>query len=105
MERNERDLLEKVRSLDEGAKRKVLIASSIVVMVAVVALWAIYFNNIVMAPAGDAGQAATAATPAPSVPAASPSSSGPGFWHTVGNDLSGLVNIFTGGHEYIKPSH
>ena len=107
MGKNGRDLLEEVQSLDDGAKRKVLIVSSAVVIVIVVAIWVLYFNDIVMAPSGENGQVAstTAAVPVPSVSAANPSSSGPGFWHTVGNDLSGLANVFTGGHEYIQSSH
>ena len=105
MERNGRDLLEEVQSLDEAAKRKVLIGSSVVVMLIVVAIWAAYFNDIVMAPAGEAGQATSTAAAAPAASATPASSSGSGFWHTVGNDLSGLGNIFTGGREYIQPSH
>ena len=100
MKRNGRDFLEGVRSLDEGAKQRLLIVSSVAVMVIVVAIWIFYFNNIIMAPTGDSG-VATSTSPA----AASPSPSGPGFWHTVENDLSGLANIFTGGHQYIQPSH
>ena len=107
MERNSRDLLEGVRSLNEETKRKVLIVSSVAVMAVVIAIWFVYFNNIIMAPApaADVSGQGTAPTAAAPTPAESPSSSAPGFWHTVGNDLSGLANIFTGGHEYIQPSH
>ncbi len=130
MEWNTTDLLEKIRSLDETRKRNVLIATSAFIMIIIVFVWIQYFNAMLMVPARNSaaqmaavgsGSDAAGATPAfvsasASASATAPSSSsvspaptasagsGQGFWHVLGNDLSGIGQIFAGGTQYIRPS-
>ncbi len=105
------DFLKKLQSLDEPTKRKVLIVSTIVIMIVVIFVWIAYFNNIIM-PSSGGTATATSTQPVASAPAAS----GPGFWGKMKNDFSGfgegvaegfegIGNAFHGGREYIKPSN
>ncbi len=112
------EILEKVRSLDDDAKRNVLIASSSIAIAIVLGIWIVYFNAIVIPPSSVGAEPTSTAAPAPiaapSVPFAtgtvsgaqgSPSSSG--FWHTIGNGFSaawqGLTGVVTGGNHYVTP--
>lgn len=112
MDQNGPGFLERVRALDEPVKRKVLVFSSIIAMVLVVAVWLMYFNDIVMAPIQNADQTMASSTAAASLSASgtvpssdSSSSSGQGFWHSVESSISGFSQVFTGGHEYIQSSN
>ncbi len=112
------EILEKVRSLDDDAKRNVLIVSSAIAIAIVVGVWIIYFNAMVMpsspVSAIPTSTAALAPIASPSLPAATGSgagiqgsSSGPGLWHTIGNGFSaawqGFTGVVTGGNHYVTP--
>ena len=94
-----RNLLEKVRSLDESAKQKILIGSSIVVMIVVIFIWAEYFNSIVIPSTAETGAATSTVAGG-----AATSSSSTDFWHTIGNDILGMGNILNGGNQEIQPA-
>jgi hypothetical protein len=124
MEENRiQDLLEKLQSLDEATKRKVLIGSTIVIMIVVLFVWVAYFNSIVIPSAAQTGtdQAAatstTQTTPIADVANQNISAStNPGFWKGIENGFAqfgkgiaagfeGIGVMFHGGRETIGPSH
>lgn len=88
--------LEELWALDEPTKRKVLVISTIVIMIVVVFVWVAYFNNIVVSSATEANEATATST------ATSSASTGSGFW---GGIKSGFSNIFHGGKQAVQPSH
>ncbi len=102
------EFLRKVQALDENDKRKVLVVSTIVIMAIVVFVWIAYFNSIVV-PVGSGAAIASstdAGAPGATSTAAAQSPSGPGFWHTIENDLSGawegFMGMFHGGTQVIQ---
>lgn len=96
------ELLNRLQSLDEPTKRKVLVGATAVIMIVVVFVWIAYFNTIVIPSATQAGQASstTSTASAASAPA------GPGFWKGLVAGFEGIgTMLFHGGHETIQPSH
>jgi hypothetical protein len=96
-----KDFLETLQSLDEPMKRRVLVASSAVMMAVVVFLWIGYFNNIVMGnPSSQlADQTAVPIAVQPQAQTGS-SPSAPGFWAQLGGGIAsmyhGMVSDFKG---------
>ena len=122
MEENRiQDLLEKLQSLDEPTKRKVLIGSTVVIMIVVLFVWVAYFNSIVIPSAAQMGTDQAAATSTQPIAAtagiqASSVTAGPGFWKGIENGFTqfgkgiaagfeGIGVMFHGGRETIGPSH
>jgi hypothetical protein len=122
MEENRiQDLLAKLQSLDEPTKRKVLIGSTVVIMIVVLFVWVAYFNSIVLPSATQTDQAAVTSTAqvtpiAGAMDQASSASAGPGFWKGIENGFAqfgkgiaagfeGIGVMFHGGRETIGPSH
>jgi ABC-type Fe3+ transport system permease subunit len=113
MEENRiQDFLVKLQSLDEPTKRKVLIGSTIVIMIVVLFVWVAYFNSIVLPSATQTDQGAVTST----AQTAPTTTTGPGFWKGIENGFSqfgkgvaagfeGIGVMFHGGHETIGPSH
>ena len=97
--------LKELQSLDAPAKNRVLIISTVVIMIVVLFVWLAYFNSIVIP---SAAQTATSTSTTTTVPVASAqtssaqASSGQGFWKNL---EGGFVNLFHGGRETIQPSH
>jgi hypothetical protein len=110
---HQKGFLEELQSMDEGAKKRVLIISTIVIMIIVVGIWLVYFNTIVgMNSAGDVSQATTttpgaiaiAVVPTTTIPAAG----GVGLWQNIENGFvsvfRSIANIFSGPSNYkIQP--
>jgi cytoskeletal protein RodZ len=124
-----KSFLEEIQSLSDVAKKRVLIISTIIIMVIVVGVWFSYFNNILAQANHGASEqtASAAATVAPSdepspfpatattttdvaptasanaaAPAATPS--GPTLWQHIENGFNWIGNIFKGPSNYtIQP--
>ncbi|HVM76564.1 MAG TPA: hypothetical protein VMU07_00150 [Candidatus Paceibacterota bacterium] len=113
----EKNFIEQLQNLDEPMKRRVLVASTVVVMIAVVYVWAGYFNSIVT---NNRGQLATEAAVAElngtssiatGIPIATGASSQaataqniPGFWQQIGSGFAGLYHKMVNGFEGIGNS-
>jgi hypothetical protein len=114
--------LEQIQSMSHENKKRVLIVSTIVLMVIIVAVWAVYFNSVIMGSAqvaNSASQTASAAatTPAPtpspapapqapavSAPAAPAAQNGPGIWTRMANGIGSIGNMFSQPSNYtIQP--
>ena len=92
-------MLQELQSLSPENKKRVLIVSTIIIMVIVIGVWMSYFNSIVIGMAQQAPDDATttaAAAPAPTQGMASAQASGPGLWQNIENGFGSIVNIFLG---------
>jgi hypothetical protein len=78
-EKNKKSFFEELQSLSESTKQRILVVSTIVIMIVVVYVWLGYFNGIV-------AQAQSQQT--------QPTSSGNNFWQTVKDDMGNMVNNF-----------
>jgi hypothetical protein len=97
-----KNYIEHLQSLDAPSKRRVLIGSTVIVMIGVVYIWFGYFNSIVM---NNKGQLASQAEIANSAPVdialnatgtdgsvAATSQNVPGFWAQVGSGFTGMYH-------------
>jgi hypothetical protein len=86
----DKNVLEKLQSLDESTKKRILIIATAIIMVVVVYFWLAYFNNLV----ASIGQPATVAessgdlqasmSTAPTAAVAGDA----GFWGNMGNGMA-----------------
>jgi hypothetical protein len=91
-----KSFLEELRNLEEPTKTKVLIVTTVILMVIVLYFWLAYFNGIVSGPAQatmlDRGQAsATIAETSPN----------PSFWSKVGNGTAVVGQTIGGGIQWL----
>lgn len=77
-EKHKKSFLEEMQSLEEPAKRRILIVATIVVMIVVIYIWLGYFNSIV----ASGSQTATISTQTQSA------SVGSGFWNNLKTEIS-----------------
>jgi hypothetical protein len=98
-------MLEELRSLSPENKKRVLIVSTIIIMIIVVGLWMLYFNSIVIGSEQQTvAQPVAASVPAPT-PVAAPQASGPGLWQNMKNWFGGLADILEKPSQYkIQPN-
>jgi hypothetical protein len=107
-------MLEELQSLSQANKKKILIVSTIIIMIIVIGVWVSYFNSIVIgnapAPAAQATSTATASetvlAPIVITPATSTSvrASSPGIWQDIKNWFGSIANIFQKPSQYnIQP--
>jgi cytoskeletal protein RodZ len=98
-EQKTKGFLEEIQSLSDGTKKRVLVISTVIVMVIVIGVWMSYFNNIVM---GTAQQATADATSTDQ--AAMSANNGPSFWQRVEGGFSYMGSIFRRSSNYsIQP--
>jgi hypothetical protein len=108
-------MLEELQSLSEINKKRVLVISTIIIMIIIIGIWFSYFNSIMGGAAQQvaiqqtASQATSSAptSPAPVVaaPVAVPAqTNGPSLWQDIKNGFSSFANIFRKPSQYdIKP--
>ena len=95
--------LEELQSLGNAAKKRVLIISTLVIMIIVFTIWLSYFNGIV-ASAGQPSISDTSSTVANS--AQSAPANGPSIWQNIGVGVTSIGNIFKGHSDYtIQPQN
>jgi hypothetical protein len=46
------DFLHRLQGLDETKKQKIMVVATVIIMIVVIWLWAVYFNSIVVGGAG-----------------------------------------------------
>ena len=109
----QKGFLERLQSLDESTKHKILIGATAVIMIVVVYFWLAYFNSIVVnlsaqpvAASGGAAQTGSTAQNAPAATTAAPAESatqsptpaasggGTSIWHNIGAGFMSLVHGF-----------
>ena len=92
-----KSFLDELRSLDEPVKKRVLIISTIIIMIIVLYIWIGYFNSIV----ASSSQPTVATAVATSTGA---TSQGISFWQNIKNGMANIANIVRGPGEYtIQP--
>ncbi|HVO28558.1 MAG TPA: hypothetical protein VMT81_01065 [Candidatus Paceibacterota bacterium] len=95
MEENRKTFFEELRSLSEPAKRKILVASTVVIMFAVIYIWLGYFNNLV--------SISPPTSPATADADAGRNSAG-SWWQAIGSGIAGAVKELRGPGQYnVKP--
>jgi hypothetical protein len=86
---NQKNFFEGLQSLSESMKQRILVVSTIVIMVVVVYVWLGYFNGIV------ANNSQSDQTIAQSVPQQTePAASGPNFWQKMESGMANIVGVF-----------
>lgn len=91
-EEHQKSFLAELQSLDAPTKRKVVIVSTVVVMVIVIYLWFGYFNGLV----ADVSQPTVAANQEQKAPGS--------FFQNIKNGMAAIANEFKGSKQYdIKP--
>ena len=98
-EEKPRGFIEELQALDHDAKKKVLVISTIVVMVVVMSVWSLYFNNIVNSASQSVVLNVSSTASNGGVPA-----NGPSIWQNIETGVSSIGNIFNGHSDYkIQP--
>jgi flagellar basal body-associated protein FliL len=107
-------MLEELRSLSDGDKKRVLVIATIIIMVIIVGVWVAYFNSVIV---GTAQQVATEATTTsavatvPTVVATVPApvtaqANGPSLWQNIKNGFGSIANVFKKPSQYtIQPQN
>ena len=93
-----KSFLEELQSLEESTKTKVLIVSTIVLMLLVFYFWLAYFNGIV----SSAGETAGVDQDQASVPVDQTSPT-PGFWSRVGSGAAIVGDAIGSGFQWLMP--
>ena len=83
------DFLKKLQTADEAHKKRILVATSIIIMVIVVYVWLMYFNNLVARGTEEAA------------PVAATQEETPGFWGTMQRGSATLYYNIMGGIEWL----
>jgi uncharacterized membrane protein YraQ (UPF0718 family) len=105
-------MLEELQSLNEITKKRVLVITTIIIMIIIVGIWISYLNGIVAGPAEQAAAQANAnaaASAAPIAASAPVKANGPSMWqeveHWFGSIPDSIANIFQKPSQYtIQPS-
>ena len=100
-EEKPKGFLEELQSLGNAAKKRVLIISTLVIMVIIVTIWFSYFNGVV----ASAGQPTIADTSSTVSNGATPAK-GPSIWQNIEVGMASIGNIFKGHSDYtIQPQN
>lgn len=83
------DFLKKLQTADETYKKRILVVVSTVVMIIVIYIWLIYFNNLVARETRE------------TVPVAATQDENPGFWGTMQRGSAVLYHNIVGGIEWL----
>jgi flagellar basal body-associated protein FliL len=97
-------MLEELRSLSEGNKKRILVIATIIIMVIIIGVWVAYFNSIIM---GTAQQVTTEA-PTSSVATAPvvAQANGPSLWQNIKDGFGSIANVFKKPSQYtIQPQN
>jgi len=94
------NFIQRLQALDDGPKQKVLIGTSIVVMIVVIYFWLAYFNGIVAGGAGQSQAVAVNDDSAVSAATTAPVASGPSFWDQAKQQLSDIYKTVTNPGQY-----
>ena len=91
------NFIQRLQALDDPRKQKVLIGTSIVIMVIVIYLWLAYFNGIV---AGGAGQPQVVVNDDSAATTAPTTSNAPSFWDQAKQQLGDIYKTFSNPGQY-----
>jgi hypothetical protein len=95
-EEKPKGFIEELQSLSDTHKKRVLVISTIVIMLIVVGVWFSYFNGILAAASQPTVAEATSTTP---------TASGPSMWQNIKNDMASIGNVFNSSSQYtVQPS-
>ncbi len=98
-EEKPRGFIEELQALDHAAKKKVLVISTIIVMVVVVGVWSLYLNNMINSASQSTAPEASSTASNGSSPA-----NGPSMWQNIETGVFSIGNIFKGHSDYkIQP--
>jgi hypothetical protein len=88
--------IDELQGLDESAKRKILVAATVVIMIVVAYLWIGYFNGLV----AGSSQQQSATVAVAQTPAGAATNNGNSFWQNMKNDMANIANTFRGPGQY-----
>jgi flagellar basal body-associated protein FliL len=98
-------MLEELQSLSAGNKKRVLVVTTVILMVIVIGVWAVYFNSVIMGTMQPVStEAAEATTTSTGVAPQVAQANGPSLWQNIKDGFGSIANVFKKPSQYnIQP--